>query len=209
MKMKRMLSVMMFCICAIPALSLVGCRATTQEINPNAVMHYNETYDFSDKHAIVRSLVKQLTTEPPLSMVPRYRKAPVIVVYGIANRTSEHISTSGITDDIRQALLQTGKAQFVNRVQRDNIEREMAYQYGGNVSDQTRMQKARQVGAQYMLTGTLRSIEKHQPRQFRLKRKTLMYYSLNLELTDIQTGLIEWSGSVEIAREASQPFIGW
>ncbi len=207
--MKRLLSVLLFCMCAVPALSMMGCRATTTEISPNAVIHYNETYDFSDKHAIVKSLVKSLTTEPPLSLVPRYKKPPVIVVYGIANRTSEHISTSGITDDIREKLLESGKAQFVNRVQRDNIEREMAYQYGGNVSAETRMQKARQVGAQYMLTGTLRSIEKHQPRQFRLKRKTLMYYSLNLELTNIQTGLIAWSGSVEIAREASQPFIGW
>ena len=66
-----------------------------------------------------------------------------------------------------------------------------------------------QVGAQYILSGTLRSIEKKEPRQWRLTKKTLMYYSLNLELTDIRTGLIAWSDAVELARESSVPIIGW
>jgi PBP1b-binding outer membrane lipoprotein LpoB len=43
----------------------------------------------------------------------------------------------------------------------------------------------------------------------RLKKKTLQYYSLTLELTDLQTGLIEWTDSAEIVRESSKPFIGW
>ena len=74
---------------------------------------------------------------------------------------------------------------------------------------ETRVARARQVGAKYMLTGTLRSITKKQPRQVRLKKKTLQYYSLNLELTDIETGLIEWTDKVEVIREAAKPFIGW
>jgi len=60
-----------------------------------------------------------------------------------------------------------------------------------------------------MLTGTLRSIKKKQPKQFRLKKRTLQYYSLTLELTDLQTGLIEWTDNVEIVRESAKPFIGW
>ena len=132
-----------------------------------------------------------------------------MIVYGIANRTSEHISTSAMTDDIRQRLLQSGRVRFVNKLQRANIERETSYQYGGNVATETAIQRARQIGARYMLTGTLRSIKKEQPAQFRAKKKVLMYYSLNMELTDIQTGLIEWADSTEVIREASKPFIGW
>jgi len=30
-----------------------------------------------------------------------------------------------------------------------------------------------------------------------------------MELTDIQTSLIEWADSTEIIRESSKPFIGW
>jgi len=205
--MKKIFSIIFFGVFIVSAPSIFsGCRATTREISPSEVMHYDEGYDFSDKKAIVKYLVGSLTSKPPL--VSRYDR-PVIIVYNVANRTSEHIDTSGITDAIRQEILASGKARFVNRVQRENIEKELAYQYGGNVSPETRAIKGRQVGAEYMLTGTLRAIKKKQPKQFRLKKKVLQYYSLTLELTNLQTGLIEWTDSAEIVREASKPFIGW
>ena len=183
-----------------------GCTVTTRTILPDEELHYDESYDFSDKKAIVNTLANSFLTKfPP----PDSTEKPVIIIYGIANRTSEHISTSGITDDIRQELLSTGKVSFVSETQRGNIARETDYQFGGAVSPETRIQKARQVGAEYMLTGTLRSIEKDELRQVRLTKKSLKYYSLNLELTDIETGLIEWADSVEVIREVSKPFIGW
>ncbi len=184
----------------------IGCTVTTRTVSPKEQLHYDEAYDFSDKKTIVNKLVDSFLAKFPS---PDSSKRPVIIVYGIANRTSEHISTSGITDDIRQGLLASGKVSFVSETQRGNIERETGYEYGGAVSPETRIQRARQVGARYMLTGTLRSIEKDQPRQVRFKKKTLKYYSLNLELTDMQTGLLEWADSVEVIREASKPFIGW
>ena len=191
------------CVCAV---LVAGCRATTRDISPEDSVHYDETYDFTDKKAIVGELVTSLANNPPLCC---REGRPVIVVYNVANRTSQHIDTSGITDDIRQEILATGKARFVNKAQRQNIQEELGYQYGGDVSPKTRIKRARQVGAEYMLTGTLRSIKKKQPKQMRLKKKTLQYYSLTLELTHLETGLIEWTDSVEIVREAAKPFIGW
>ena len=183
-----------------------GCTVTTREISSEEEVIYDEGYHFSDKKNIVDALVGSLISKPPLSNTS---DKPVMIVYGVANRTSEHISTSAITDDIRQALLESGKVRFINETQRENIAYETDYQYGGRVSPQTRIKLARQVGAKYMLTGTLRSIEKKQPRQVRLKKRTLKYYSLNLELTDIETSLIEWADTAEVIREAAKPFIGW
>jgi len=192
---------------AVIVFMMTGCSATTRDISPDETIHYDEGYDFSDKNAIVNDLVESLLNKPPL--VSRLDDRPVLIVYGVANRTSEHIETDGITDDIRREILQSGRARFVNKVQRDNIQSESDYQYGGNVSAETRLARARQVGAEYMVTGTLRSIKKNQPKQVRLTKKTLQYYSLTLELTDLQTGLIEWTDSAEIVRESSKPFIGW
>lgn len=187
-------------------LLVFGCSSSTRDISPDEKVHYDESYDFTDKKAIVDAMVNSLVNKSPLAA--RHDR-PVMIVYNVANRTSEHIATDGITDDIRQKILESGKAQFVNKEQRDNIEKELAYQYGGNVLAETRTAKARQIGAEYMLSGTLRSIEKEQPRQIRWFKKSLNYYSLTLELTDLQTGLIEWTDSKEIVRESSRPFIGW
>lgn len=185
---------------------LVGCAATTRDIDTNESIHYDASYDFSDKKRIVDDLTTSLLNAP--NLVDASAK-PVLVIYGVANQTSEHIDTGGITDDIRLALLQSGKYRFVSRAQRDNIAREVAHQMGGAVDPAQIVQLGKQTGADFILGGTLRSIVKKQPRQWRLNKKELVYYAMNLELTDLTTGEIAWADKVELAREASKPIIRW
>jgi penicillin-binding protein activator len=187
-------------------LYLTGCSATTRTVTQDEQLHYDAGYDFTDKEKIVKNLAESLLSKPPL--ISDFSR-PVIIIYNVTNRTSEHISTAGITDNIRKELLSSGKVRFVNMAGRENISKESAYQHSGQVSSETKIKRAKQVGAKYMLSGTLRSMEKKQMKQVRIKKKKVKYYSLNLELTDIETSLIEWADNVEIIREESKPFIGW
>ncbi len=184
---------------------LAGC-ATTRTIDPQSETHYDAYYDFSDKQKIVDTLTQSLLN---VQQLPPASSKPILIIYPIANETSEHISTSGITDDIRLNLIKSGKFRFINEAQRRNVQREIAYQAQGYVNPAQRIQVGKQLGADYILSGALRSIEKKQPRQIRLTKKKLVYYSLNLELTDLTTGEIAWADKVELARESTQPIIGW
>ncbi len=185
--------------------SLSSC-ATTRSIDPDNDVHYDANYDFSDKKEIVDTLTSSLLAAP---QVNTEGAKPIIVVYGIANETSEHINTGGVTDDIRLALIRSGEYRFINREQRKNLLEEADYQYAGFVPPEQRINEGRQLGANYILSGTLRSIEKKQPRQIRLSKRELIYYSMNLEMTNLETGEITWADNVEIARESSRPIIGW
>lgn len=185
---------------------LGGCAATTRTLDPDAEKHYDASYDFSDKKQIVEALTSSLLSSPN---VTTETTKPIIIIYGVDNETSEHISTSGITDDIRLALIRSGEYRFINRKQRGNLLDETDYQYAGFVPPEERVAEGRQLGADYILSGTLRSIEKKQPRQWRLNKRELIYYSMNLELTDLETGEISWADNVEIARESSRPVLGW
>ncbi len=187
-------------------MSLLGACATTRTLDPDTEKHYDASYDFSDKKQIVDTLTQSLLSSPN---VPTETKKPIIVVYGIDNETSEHINTGGITDDIRLALIKSGEYRFVNRKQRDNLQDEADYQYAGFVPPEQRVAEGRQLGADFILSGTLRSIEKQQPRQIRLTKRKLVYYSMNLELTNLESGEISWADNVEIARESSRPIVGW
>ena len=190
----------------VAVLSMVGCAATTRSIDPNDVVHYDASYDFSDKKAIVSDLTSSLLADTEVNEVDR---RPIVVSYGIANETSEHINTGGIADDIRANLIQAKQFRFINRRQRDNLSREADYQYAGFVPVEERVEEGRQLGADYILSGTLRSIEKTRPRQWRLTRRELIYYSMTLEMTNLTPGEISWTDSVEIARESSQPIFRW
>lgn len=186
-------------------LGISGC-ATTRTLDPAAEAHYDANYDFSDKKKIVDALTESLLS---VRQLPPAGSKPILIVYPVANETAEHISTSGITDDIRLELIRSGKYRFINEAQRRNIQKETAYQSAGYVDPSMRIAQGQQLGADYILSGALRSIEKKQQPQIRLTKKKMVYYSLNLEMTDLTTGEIAWADKVELARESSKPIIGW
>lgn len=184
-----------------------GCfRATVKEKDVEKRIHYDEQYDYTDLHDYTVKLADSLLDSDPIR---RAKEPPILIVYGIDNHTNEHIDMKAITDAIRKELVSRGKVKFVNIERRSDIDIEGDYMYSGRVDPAKRIQLGKQVGAEYMLTGTMYSITKKQPRQVRLKKKTLQWYKLTLELTNIETSLIEWTDEVEIAREISKPFIGW
>jgi len=187
-------------------LIFAGCASTTRNLAPDDEVHYDASYDFSDKQQIVEKLVSPLIAG---AMFPVIEEKPILIVYPVVNETSEHISTGGISDDIRMKLLKSGKFRFINERQRKNIKTETAYQYEGYVNPAMRVELGRQLGADYILSGTLRSIKKKQPRQWRLKKSERIYYSLDLTVTDLKTGEMIYADQAELAREASRPIFGW
>lgn len=186
--------------------AILSSCATTRALDPKAETHYDANYDFSDKKKIVDELTHSLLA---VNQLQPASKKPIVIIYDVFNETSEHINTSGITDDIRLALLKSGKYRFLNEAQRNNILKEKAYQSKGHVDPSMQIAQGKQLGADYILSGALRSIEKKQQKQIRLTKKKMVYYSLNLELTNLTSGEISWADKVELARESSRPIIGW
>ena len=185
---------------------LGGCSATTRNLDPSADIHYDASYDFSDKKLIVEKLTAPLIHG---GVFPVAEKKPILIVYPVVNQTSEHISTGGITDAIRMKLLRSGRFRFINERQRGNINKETSYQTRGYVDPAMRVEQGRQLGADYILSGTLRSIKKQEARQWRIRKSESIYYSLDLSITDLKTGEIIYVDQAELAREASRPVIGW
>lgn len=149
-------------------LIMTGCMASTKNLNLEKETHYDASYDFSDKAKIVDRLVTPLLSAPVFPV----QQKPILIVYPVVNETSEHISTGGITDEIRMKLVQAGRFRFINESQRENIKAETNYQSQGYVDPAMRIEKGRQLGADYILSGTLRSIKKEQPKQWRLLKKS-------------------------------------
>src|SRR4030042_3308025 len=145
-------------------LAMTGGKASTRNLNTEAETHYDATYDFSDKAQIIDRLVTPLLSAPVFPV----QEKPILIVYPIVNETSEHISTGGITDEIRMKLIQSGRFRFINESQRENIQKETDYQYQGYVDPAMRVEEGRQLGADYILGGTLRSEEHTSELQSRL-----------------------------------------
>ncbi len=179
---------------------VAGCSSETILRDPNNPEQFNEKWGYTDLKTTSETMVRSMLTSPPLA--PRSDR-PILVFYGFANRTSEHIDSNLLYNAISTVLTQSGKVRFVDIEQRGNISEEVGYQQSGNVSAATARRLGEQTGAEYLLTGDVSSIVKNED------KRRLVYYQVRMKLTDIRTSIIEWSQLQEIAKERIRPSTTW
>lgn len=190
------------------ALLLSGCaafRASTTNVDVEKEKHFDADYDYSDMRKISTEVAVELRDS---GFLGKFQEPPIFMIAGVENRTSNYVDTKGLTDKIRTSLIQSGKAQFVNEARRDDLLKEQGYQ-AANATPETMVSAGRQLGAKYMISGSLMEMRNDSPKQVRVSKQKLNYYKLTVEVTDLQSGLIAWTTEKEFARQASLPIIGW
>ena len=193
---------------SIVALLLPGCsafRMSTEDVTPDNLEHYRADYDASDMRKITTSMVNKILVSPFLS---QQTSPPVMTIAGVENRTREYVDTKNLTDRMRTSLLQSGKVQFVNTARREDLLKEQGYQ-AANADPNTMATIGQQMGAKYMLTGSLTQMSQQTGKQVRVSKQRLNYYKLTIEITDLTSNLIVWTAEEEFARNESIPLIGW
>jgi len=182
-----------------------GCRAKTRTINPDDDVRYSAAYGYADLKKLSSEMARRILT----TRAAKEKEPPVMIIFGIENRTDEHIDMKALAYAIRNELIRSQKFVFINEAMREKIVKEIKYQNQGHITPETRIKVGNQVGAKYILSGQLVSITQNQLKQVRIKKKKLLYYRLTLEITDINTNAIVWTDEMEIVREQATPFVGW
>jgi uncharacterized protein (TIGR02722 family) len=185
-----------------------GCsafRASIQEKKPDEAAPLTAKYDQSDLLSWGKVMAKNILEHPfPTAETPN----PVLVVMGIQNRTGTHIDMKAISDTLTTDLMNTGKLRFVNEARRDELLKEQGYQLA-NATPESRSHVGKQLGAKYMITGSLIEIGAESGRQVRVSKQQDVYYQLTVEITDLETGLIVLRKQEDRLRRASKPLVGW
>ena len=100
--------------------------------------------------------------------------------------------------DIERALINSGKAEFVaNSNERADLRDELADQQG-NVTEETQKDAGMEIGADLMLTGSINSIIDQEGGE------QVVYYQVDMELTDIQSHRKLWIGDKKIKKFMSK-----
>jgi penicillin-binding protein activator len=204
----KMMKIYVMLLAAIATYFVSGCaafRASTSDIDVNKPQHVDSTYDFSDLRTLSQNVADEMLRSPFLIGKPQ---PPIMMIAGVQNRTGRYVDTKGLTDKMRTLLFQSGKVQFVNEARREDLLKEQGYQ-AANATPETQTKVGRQLGAKYMMTGSLIEMQESSPRQVRVSKQEYTYYKLTIEVTDLETGLMAWTTEKEFARQASLPLIGW
>ena len=189
----------------VPLLLLSACSSVRYD-DPGRVETLTIDYGSTDLQTLAGQMVESLVAAPQLNYLDNSGKGEDkrIIAYtgSVENRTSEHIDTEGITDKIQTALLKSGKFRFVaDKAGQAQIEDEIRFQTGRVREDMLR-QMGKQLGADVILYGTLRSIEKKKGSSLESggTRKVDVYYQFVLKCVNIDTAEILWQDEEELRK---------
>lgn len=196
-------------------LAFSGC-STVRYDDPGRVETLTIDYGSTDLQTLAGEMVESLISDQNLNYLDNSGKGDdkrVIVYTGtVENRTSEHIDTQGITDKIQTALLKSGKFRFVaEKAGQAEIEEQVRFQQEtGRVREDMLRSFGKQLGADVILYGTLRSIEKRKGSSIESRgtRKQDVYYQFVLKCVNIDTAEVLWQDEQELRKTERTGFFG-
>ena len=181
---------------AVSGLMISSCSRQVTRINTTETVDVSGNWNNTDSRIVAQEMTQSVLGAKWLSthLEAKAGKKPVVVVGLVQNKSHEHIDAETFVKDVEQAFVQSERVRLVQGgKKREELRAEKADQQD-NASVSTMKKFGLENGADYILQGSINSIvDSH-------KRKKVVYYQVNLELTDIQTNEVVWIGDKKIAK---------
>ncbi|MBZ4394707.1 MULTISPECIES: penicillin-binding protein activator LpoB [unclassified Myxococcus] len=202
MKIHRLL------LTACLAASLAACggpRAFTRGTyeDPNEIEMLSDQFNENDLQLIAKKMAESLASSPRFSTPRPDGSLPIVLVGKLKNSTSEHIDMRSLGDKIQTALAQTGRFAMVDQAARQDIAEEYEYQQSGYVNPNAAKGPGQQVSVDFLMSGDLASIIQE------VGRDKLVYYKMTAKLSNVRTGLIEWTDEKQIRKKFEKRGVSW
>ncbi|RLD37132.1 MAG: penicillin-binding protein activator LpoB [Bacteroidetes bacterium] len=189
-----------FIMLGIAALMIFASGCSSQKkvtrVSPDEQIDLSGRWNDTDSRLTADAMISQSLTEAWLN---NFRDThggdkPVIICGFVKNKSHEHIDAETFIKDLEKAFINSQQIRLVQGGEkRDDIRLERADQQDYS-SAETMKAWGREMGADFMLQGSINSIVDSEGRE------TVNFYQINLELTNIETNEIVWIGDKKIKK---------
>ena len=155
-----------------------------------------DKWNDEDSRLVAEEMINDMLSYPWISQFNQRfpGKEPLVTVQRVRNKSHEHIAVDTFVNDIKRAVIRSGKAGFIATLEeRQDTRAELADQ-DMNASADTRMEMCEEDGANFALSGTINSIVDQ------LDGQRVTYYQVDLKLINLQTAREVWNGSKKIKK---------
>jgi uncharacterized protein (TIGR02722 family) len=188
-------------------LLLASCATapTVERKEVDTTIDLSGRWNDADSRMVSEEMIQDCLNRPWLE---RYKvkhggQIPTVIVGRVRNRSHEHINVQTFVKDLERALINSGQVQFVaSKGERDGVREERVDQ-AQHASDETMKGPGQEIGADYMLIGTINTIRDD------IGGKAVMYYQANLELIDMASNIKVWIGEKKIKKLIKKPKVKW
>ncbi len=174
---------------------LSSCARQVSRIDPAEQVDISGRWNNTDSRLVADEMIHTILSA---GWLPNHQQSksqkPVVIVGFVSNKSHEHIDAETFVKDVEQSFIQTQRVRLVQGgKKREELRGEKADQQT-NATVSSMKKFGLEQGADFILQGSINSIvDAH-------KRKKIVYYQVNLELTNIETNEVVWVGDKKIAK---------
>ncbi len=196
--MKKWLCILTVCLLG------VGCGTSVERVETNLVKDVSGGWNDTDAQMVAAEMIDDcLNAGWYNKTLLKLGKEPVVIVGTVTNNSMEHINTDVFVEEIQRALINSGKVEFVaSKNERGEIRTERLEQ-DEFASEETRKAFGKEIGADFMLSGTLNSVVDQ------AGKKALVFYQVNMKLINLETNQIVWNGQKQIKKYVKRSKVSW
>ncbi len=181
---------------SLALLVLMGCaQKTVTRVDTNSDIDLSGRWNDADSRRVAEALSESVLASAWRSdFAQREGRKPVVIVGLITNKSHEHIEPSTFIKDIEKEMVRTGLVRVVQHNEfREKLREERADQQEFS-SPETQKRWGQELGADYMIFGTINSIVDSEG------RRQVTFYQVDLELAHLETNELVWVDGKKIKK---------
>jgi uncharacterized protein (TIGR02722 family) len=172
-----------------------ACATKVERVQTDEVIDLSGQWNDTDSRLVSEEMMNEVLARPWVDdYVRRHTKPPAVIVGEVRNLSHEHLNVNAFLKDVEKALINSGRVKVVaSRVEREEIREERADQ-DIHASEETRKAMGRELGADFMLKGTINTIVDEEG------KKAVKFYQVDLTLISLVDNSKVWVGQKKIKK---------
>lgn len=185
-------------------LVVAGCATEVRRVDERTIIDLSGRWNDTDAQMVADTMIGTCLEHPWRGrFVDSTGRVPVVVVGTVFNKTDEHIDADVFIHNLERELLNRNEVRFVSAgAMRDELRAERQSQQDF-ASPETRKRLRAELGADFMLQGTISKILDMEG------RKRVYFYQVDLELTNIETSEKVWIGQKAVKKYVEKAGVGF
>ena len=175
------------------AVLTAGCATKVSRVDPAEEIALSDQWNNKDSELVATEMINDMLSFPWVSDFElENNERPTIIIQRIANKSHEHIAVDTFVNDIKRALLRSGKADFVVAgEERDAVRDERRDQ---ELNSRNAKEMGQEDAADFALSGSINSIVDESG------KKRVTFYQVDMKLINMESNREVWNGQKKIQK---------
>ena len=170
-----------------------GCATKVSRVDTSEEIALSDRWNAKDSELVANEMITDMMAFPwARDFEMSNNRRPTVIIQRISNKSSEHIAIDTFVNDIKRAVIRSGKAGFVAGGEERTELREERKDQELNSADAK--QQGQEKAADFALSGSINSIVDE------VGKKRVTFYQVDMKLIDMESNIEVWNGQKKIQK---------